>query len=72
MKAQTTSKKLRKMSIKELESIANVYALKVSTFQKVGATDDEDYKRIAGELIHVVNIIDWKREQKKIKPKANY
>jgi len=69
---QVNSKKLRKMTIKELESIASVYALKVSAYQGAGNTDDEDYKRIARELIHVVNIIDWKREQKKLKPKANY
>lgn len=69
---QVNSKKLRKMTVKELESIASVYALKCSAYQGAGNTDDENYKRIAAELIHVVNIIDWKLENKKNNPKIKY
>jgi hypothetical protein len=72
MKQPLTSSKLRKWSLEKLRALANNYALKVWAFQEEGKTDSDTYKRIAGELIHIVNIIDWKKEQKKLKPKNKY
>ena len=72
MKQPLSSSKLRKWSLSKLRALANNYALKVWAFQEDNKTDSDSYKRLAGELIHIVNIIDWKVEQKKIKPKAKY
>ena len=72
MKQPLTSSKLRKWSLTKLRALADNYALKVWALQQEEKTDSDTYKRLAGELIHIVNIIDWKVEQKKLKPKAKY
>lgn len=71
---ELNSNKLRKMSIKELTTIADQLATRLQWFHSTGKdqTDAEQYKRIASELLHVANIIEVKEIEKSKKPKINY
>jgi len=71
---ELNSNQLRKMSIKELTTIADQLATRLQWFHSTGKdqTDAEQYKRIASELLHVANIIEAKEVEKSKKPKINY
>lgn len=68
---QLTSKNLKKMSIKELEELANQYATKLLWYHSTGKNKEapDTYKRLASELLHISNIIEDKQLNK---PKNKY
>lgn len=57
-----TSSKLKKMSVSELENLADVYATKLTWLHSTGKDKEnpEMYKRTALELYHISEIIDNK------------
>ena len=59
---ELTSKDLRKMSIKDLEDLANIYATKLTWLHSTGKDEEypEKFKRTALELRHIAAIIDFK------------
>lgn len=69
---QFTTKDLKKMKHKELVTLADQMATKLMLLHAAGKTEEEYYGRLAGELYHVSEIIDWKKEEKRKKPKVNY
>ena len=69
---QVTTKDLKKMKRDELVKLADQLATKLMFLHEAGKTEEEYYKRLAGELMHVSNVIDWKDQEKKKKPKVNY
>lgn len=69
---QFTTKDLKKMSHKELVNLADQMATKLMFLHEAGKTEEDYYGRLAGELFHVSEIIDWKKMEKKKKPKVNY
>lgn len=70
---ELTTKKLKKMSISELEKIADQFATKLQWLHSVGKnkTDPEMYQRTALELYHLSELIDEKILNKPSK-KYNY
>ena len=69
---EITTKDLKKMKRAELVKLADQLATKLMFLHEAGKTEEEYYGRLAGELLHVSNIIDWKDEEKKKKPKVDY
>ena len=69
---QITTKELKKMKHTELVKLADQLATKLMFLHEAGKTEEDYYARLAGELTHVANIIDWKKAEKKKKPKVNY
>ena len=54
---QLETNDLKEMSLIELEDIANTLATRLLALQTLGKEATEDYKRVAGELFHVADII---------------
>lgn len=69
---QFTTKDLKKMKRADLVKLADQMATKLLFLHEAGKTEEDYYGRLAGELMHVANIIDWKDEEKKKKPKVDY
>lgn len=69
---QVTTEDLKKMKRAELVKLADQLATKLMFLHEAGKTEEEYYKRLAGELMHVSNVIDWKDQEKKKKPKVDY
>lgn len=63
-----TSKKLKKMSLGELRTLADNYATRLLWLHSTGKTEDERYLTMAKELYHLSAIID----EKELQPKVNY
>ena len=63
------SGKLRKMSIVELTNIADSMATKLQWWHSTGKNIEhpERYRRLASELYHVSEIIDYKYELDRVK-----
>lgn len=70
---ELTTKKLKKMSVTDLESLADTMATRLMWLHSTGKdeTEPETYKRLAGEILHVSNIIEEKLINKK-QTKVNY
>lgn len=68
--AELTPERLRKMTIGQLELIAEQYAAKLQWMHSIGRheTEPERYERVAGELYHLAALIDDKKS-KKVKKK---
>lgn len=69
---QITTKELKKMKHKDLVTLADQMATRLMWLHSTGKENEETYQRLAGELFHVSQIIDWKKEEKAKKPKVNY
>ena len=67
-----STKDLKKMKQKDLLTLADQMATRLMWLHSTGKEGEESFKRLAGELYHVSEIIDWKKEQKSKKPKVNY
>ena len=69
-----TTCKLKKMSLKELNDVADEFATRLSWQNQVGKDkeDPEGYKRLASELYHIAQIIEQKEIDKSQKPSVNY
>ena len=70
MSKELNTKKLFKMPIKGLYSVANQMATRLQWLHSTGKEDTDKYKRLAGELYHVAAIIEEKeklKENKKFK-----
>lgn len=72
MPQELTTKKLKKLSLTELNKIADQFATKLQWLHSTGKNESEPerYKRVALELYHVAQIIEEKealRENKKYK-----
>jgi len=69
-----TTSKLKKMSLPELNDVADEFATRLSWQHQVGKdqSDPEGYKRLASELYHIAQIIEQKEIEKSQKPKTNY
>jgi hypothetical protein len=64
-----TSARLKKMGKKKLIDLADSMATRLIWLHSVGKneTNPEQYKRLASELYHVAEIIEWKESVKKTK-----
>lgn len=71
---QLTTKKLKKKKVKELVAIADQMATRLQWLHSTGKheSDPDMYKRLAGEVYHISELIDEKLRQKSLKPKRNY
>jgi bifunctional N-acetylglucosamine-1-phosphate-uridyltransferase/glucosamine-1-phosphate-acetyltransferase GlmU-like protein len=72
MPQELTTKKLKKLSLTELNKIADQFATKLQWLHSTGKNESEPekYKRVALELYHIAQIIEEKealRENKKYK-----
>ena len=65
------SGKLRKMKISELTALADSMATKLQWWHSTGRheTDPDRYRRLASELYHVSEIIDYKYEIDRVNKK---
>tara|TARA_R110000744_G_scaffold123833_2_gene229230 strand:+ start:414 stop:638 length:225 start_codon:yes stop_codon:yes gene_type:complete len=63
---ELTTKKLKKMSKSQLETLANELATRLQWLHSTGKdeTDPESYKRLALELYHVSELIEMKIKNK--------
>jgi len=63
---QLTTKKLKKLSLTELNKIADQFATRLQWLHSTGKNESEPekYKRVALELYHVSQIIDEKEALK--------
>ena len=59
-----TTEDLKKMSVKELEGIANTLATRLLALDTIRKHDHPEYERVAGELFHVAQIIEEKENEK--------
>ena len=57
------TKDLKKMSIEELTSIADQLGHRLMFMAHSGLQEKDEYKRCAGELYHVADIIDLKEQE---------
>jgi hypothetical protein len=64
-----TSARLKKMGKKKLIDLADSMATRLQWLHSVGKNEEnpEQYKRLASELYHVAEIIEWKESVKKTK-----
>lgn len=64
-----TTSRLKKMGKKKLIDLADSMATRLTWLHSVGKneTNPEQYKRLASELYHVAEIIEWKESVKKTK-----
>jgi hypothetical protein len=69
---QITTKELKKMKHKDLVTLADQMATRLMWLHSTGKESEETYIRLASELYHVSEIIDWSKEEKNKKPKVNY
>jgi len=70
MSKELNTKKLFKMSLRELYSVANQMAVRLQWLHSTGKEGTEKYNRLAGELYHVAAIVEEKeklKENKKFK-----
>lgn len=55
-----STKQLKRLSVKELTEIADSYALKLMSLEKMGRREDAKFKQLALELYHISELIDIK------------
>ena len=65
------SGKLRKMKLSELVALADSMATRLQWLHSVGKNEEhpEQYRRLASELYHVAEIIEWKEKAAEVKKK---
>ena len=54
------TKQLKSLSVKELTTIADSYALKLVSLEQQGKRDNPRFKQLALELYHISELIDIK------------
>tara|TARA_R110001606_G_scaffold227830_1_gene375913 strand:- start:112 stop:333 length:222 start_codon:yes stop_codon:yes gene_type:complete len=54
------TKQLKNLSVKELTTIADSYALKLVSLEQQGKRDNPRFKQLALELYHISELIDIK------------
>ena len=67
-----TTSKLKKMGRKRLVELADSYAERLLWLHSVGKTEEPKYLQMMKELYHIDQVIEWKDQQKAMKPKRNY
>ena len=64
-----TTSRLKKMSMTKLVELADSMATRLQWLHSVGKSEENpvQFKRLASELYHVSEVIDWKESMRKTK-----